>query len=183
MNPDSPTTGNVNIQVSLANPFTVGLSVTKVVSSASYLGLPVGNIDQDISNSPLVVGGHAVGTSNPLTMNMNVEPAAVALLLRELAVNSNLDTRALDALLTMGGVSIAGQEQVSGDANLFNKFNISQYVVQAMQALKVDLQLLSTINIGQYTTDLQFAQNNVTVQTDNSVTLLIPIVGQPIANS
>lgn len=180
VNPDSPKNGIVGVAVSIANPFSASLSITKVVSSATYQGMPVGNIDQDISNSPIVIGGHSTVQSNPLNMQMNIEPAAVALLLRQLAVAEGLDTRALDALLGMGGFQIAGQEDVSPSADLFANFNISQYVMQAMQSLHADLQLLSGLKVGDYTTDLQFAQNNVTVQTDESVTRLIPIVGQPI---
>lgn len=180
VNQDSAQNGIVNVQVSIANPFTAGLTITKVISSVTYQGMPVGNINQDISSSPLVVGGHSTVQSNPLQMTMNIEPAAVALLLRELAVSSNMDTRALDALLTMGGFHIAGQQQIVPDSSLFSGFNISSYVMQAMQALKVDLQLQSTLTIGQYVDDLQFAQSDVAVATDSTVTRLIPIVGQPI---
>jgi hypothetical protein len=68
--------------------------------------MPVDNINQDISNDPFTIPGKSTGTSNPLNMAMNLEPAAVALLLRTLAVQVNLDTRALDALLGLGGLVI-----------------------------------------------------------------------------
>lgn len=166
VNEDSPKTGIVAVQVSIANPFTAGLSITSVKSSVSYKGMPVGNIDQDISSSPIVIGGHSTVQSNPLDMKMNIEPASVALLLRTLAKESNLDTRALDALLGMGGLHVAGMEDVSPDSSLFQGFNISNYVMEAMKSLKADLQLQSGLTIGEYDDVLEFSQNAVAVETD-----------------
>ncbi|KAF7727125.1 hypothetical protein EC973_007986 [Apophysomyces ossiformis] len=180
VNPDTPQTSIAGVQVSIANPFSAGLSITKVVSSVTFQGMPVGNINQDISSNPIVVSGHATAQSPALQMKMNLQPAAVALLLRQLAVKANLNTDALDALLGMGGFHIEGQKEIAPTSDIFQGFNISNYVMEAMKALEVDLQLQSSLNIGQYTDELQFAQSNVKVTTDNSVTRLIPIVGQPI---
>ncbi|CDS08956.1 hypothetical protein LRAMOSA10316 [Lichtheimia ramosa] len=177
---DTLKTGIVNVQVAIANPFSANLSITSVKSAVTYSGMPVGNINQDISNQPFNVPGHATAESQALNMNMNLEPSAVALLLRDLATKMHLDTRPLDALLTMGGFHIKGQEQVSADPKLFDGFDISKYVMDAMKALAVDLQLESGLTIGEYVNTLQFAQNNVTTITDETVTGLIPVVGQPI---
>ncbi|KAI9474137.1 MAG: hypothetical protein EXX96DRAFT_328681 [Benjaminiella poitrasii] len=178
--PDTLTTSMVGVQVTIANPFSAGLSISKVVSAATFVGMPVGNIDQDISSNPFIVPGKAVATSQTLQMSMNLEPAAVALLLRTLAVQANMDTTVLDALLNLGGFSIEGQEDVSPDSSVFAGFNIANYVIDAMKALKVDLSLSSTITIGEYVNDLAFSQADVVVAADESVTALIPIVGQPI---
>ncbi|KAG0174915.1 hypothetical protein DFQ28_003660 [Apophysomyces sp. BC1034] len=178
--PDSVTTKVVQVKVNIANPFSAGLTITKVVSAVTYDGMPVGNINQDISSNPIVIPGHGAVDSPPLNMEMNLQPAVVALLMRELAVKSNLDTHALDALLGMGGFHIQGQQDVAPDSNLFAGFNISNFVMEAMKSLKVDLQLESALTIGQYKNNLQFAQSNVATATDDTVTRLIPIVGQPI---
>ncbi|KAG2207252.1 hypothetical protein INT46_008870 [Mucor plumbeus] len=178
--PDTTKTGIVGVKVSIANPFTAGLSITKVTAAATFVGMPVGNIDQDISNSPYVIPGKATAESQDLNMNMNIEPASVALLLRTLAVQANMDTKSLDALLGLGGFNIAGQEEVSADASMFTNFNISTYVLDAMKALKVDLSLSSGLTIGDYSSDLAFSQSSIAISTDNTVLQLIPIVGQPI---
>lgn len=180
---DTLQTSQVGVKVSIANPFSAGLSITKVVAAATFNGMPVGNIDQDLSSNPFSIPGASTAQSQQLSMSMNLEPAAVALLLRSLAVQANLDTTALDALLTLGGFSVQGQEKITGDSSTFANFNISSYVMQAMQALKVDLSLTSGVTIGQYSTDLPFSQNSVAIATDNSVTQLIPIVGQPIVQA
>ncbi|KAK4514796.1 uncharacterized protein ATC70_002401 [Mucor velutinosus] len=173
-------TSMVGVKVTIANPFSAGLSISKVVAAATFVGMPVGNIDQDISSNPFVIGGKATATSQDLSMSMNLEPAAVALLLRTLAVQANMDTRALDGLLALGGFNIEGQEDVGTDSSLFKGFDVSKFTLDAMKALKVDLSLSSTITIGQYVNDLAFSQAGVAVAADNSVTKLIPIVGQPI---
>ncbi|KAF1802885.1 hypothetical protein V8B55DRAFT_1045444 [Mucor lusitanicus] len=177
---DTLQTSMVGVKVTIANPFSAGLSISKVVAAATFVGMPVGNIDQDISSNPFVIGGKATATSQDLSMSMNLEPAAVALLLRTLAVQANMDTRALDGLLALGGFNIEGQEDVGTDSSLFKGFDVSKFTLDAMKALKVDLSLSSTITIGQYVNDLAFSQAGVTVSADNSVTKLIPIVGQPI---
>ncbi|RCH90057.1 hypothetical protein CU098_000268, partial [Rhizopus stolonifer] len=178
-----PTTlqdGIVDVKVSIANPFSAGLTITKVVFAVTYNGMPIGNIDQDISSNPIVIPGKTTVQPSELSMLMNTEPAAVALLLRSLAVTSQLDTRPLDALLTLGGFHIEGQDNIAADSSLFNGFNISNFVMEAMKSLKVDLSLASDLNIGQYVNTLNFAQANVQITTDSSVTALISIVGQPI---
>jgi hypothetical protein len=178
--PSTLSDGVVHVKVSIANPFSAGMSIHKVVSSVSYNGMPVGNIDQDIGSNPIIIPGHATVQSSDLNMVMNTEPAAVALLLRSLAVTSQLDTRPLDALLTLGGFSIEGQEQVDADPSLFSGFNISNFVIDAMKSLKVDLSLASGLTIGQYDNTLSFSQASVQTTTDDTITALIPIVGQPI---
>ncbi|CAO3592056.1 unnamed protein product [Absidia cylindrospora] len=178
--PNSIETSIVNVVVSLANPFTAGLSITKVKSTATYQNMAVGNIDQDISKSPFAVGGHKTGLSPQLNMKMSLEPTTVAQLMRNLAVDSHLDTKALDGLLGLGGFHIQGQENVEPTVDLFKGFNISNYVLQAMKALKVDLNLESTLQVGDYVDDLAFSQNGVQITTDDSVIGLIPIVGKPI---
>ncbi|KAI8098202.1 uncharacterized protein B0P05DRAFT_601352 [Gilbertella persicaria] len=143
-----PTTlqdGIVDVKVSIANPFSAGLTITKVVSAVTY---------NDISSNPIVIPGKTT-----------VQSTAVALLLRSLAVTSQLDTRPLDALLTLGGFHIEGQDNIAADSSLFNGFNISNFVMEAMKSLKVDLSLASGLNIA-----------NVQITTDSSVTALIPIV-------
>ncbi|KAI9321449.1 hypothetical protein BX666DRAFT_2129623 [Dichotomocladium elegans] len=175
---DSPMTGIVHVKVTIANPFSASLAITSVVSAITFQGMPIGNINQDISGNPIVINGHSSAESSGLDMTMNVEPGAVALLLRTLAISAGMDTRALDALLTMGGLQVDGMSPVSPDAHLFDNFNISSYVMQAMSSLVVDIQIESGLTVGEYHTSLAFAQNSVSVRADSSVTKLIPIVGQ-----
>ncbi|KAH8549288.1 hypothetical protein BGW37DRAFT_469259 [Umbelopsis sp. PMI_123] len=169
--------------VTIANPFSAGLSITQVKAAVTYAGMPVGNIDADISSNPIVVGGKTTAASPAIPITMNLEPAAVALLLRDNAQSAGLDLQPIDAMLTMGGFNIQGQQQIQGTAALFNGFNISDFVIKAFTNLHVDLQLSSVINIGQYSDTLAIVQNSVPTKTDDTITYLIPVVGQPIVQS
>jgi hypothetical protein len=169
--------------VTIANPFSAGLTITQVKAAVTYAGMPVGNIDADISSNPIVVGGKTTAASPAIPITMNLEPAAVALLLRENAQSAGLDLQPIDALLTMGGFNIQGQQQITGSASTFNGFNISDFVIKAFANLHVDLQLSSVINIGQYTDTLAIVQNDIPTKTDDTITYLIPVVGQPIVQA
>ncbi|KAI7900771.1 uncharacterized protein BX663DRAFT_438815 [Cokeromyces recurvatus] len=177
---DTVITGIAGVKVSIANPFSADLSISKVTAAATFKGMPIGKIDQDISSNTFIVPGKGTAESQYLSMNMNIEPASIALLLRTLAIEANLDNRALDALLGLGDFQIVGQETIVADSSLFSDFNISSYVIDAMKALKVDISLFSNIQIGEYLDELVLSQSGVAISTDNSITQLIPLVGQPI---
>lgn len=180
---NSIATGIVPVKVSIANPFTAGMSISSIVAANTFQGMPIGNINQDISSNPFIIGGKSTGTSQPLDMSMNMDPANIALLLRNLAVSGGMDTTALDALLTLGGFSIDGQQHIGASSDIFKGFNIVQYVQQAMTHLSVDLSVTSTVTIGEYSVGLSFSQSAVKVSADDSITALIPVVGQTIVQS
>ncbi|KAM3579635.1 hypothetical protein VKS41_008087 [Umbelopsis sp. WA50703] len=181
--PNTVQTTVAGTSVTIANPFSAGLSITQVKAAVTYAGMPVGNIDADISSNPIVVGGKATTPSPSIPIEMNLAPASVALLLRENAQSAGLDLQPIDALLTMGGFNIQGQQHIDPTPALFQSFNISDFVIQALANLHVDLQLESLLNIGQYSDTLQIVQTNVPTKTDSSITYLIPVVGQPLVQS
>ncbi|CAM0140812.1 hypothetical protein VKS41_008089 [Umbelopsis sp. WA50703] len=176
-------TNVASTSVTIANPFSAGLSITQVKAAVTYAGMPVGNIDADISSNPIVVGGKATTASPGIPITMNLEPASVALLLRMNAQSAGLDLQPIDALLTMGGFNVQGQEHLDPSPSLFTNFNISSFVEQAFANLHVDLQLASVVNIGQYSDTLQIVQASVPTKTDSTITYLIPVVGQPLVQS
>ncbi|OZJ03376.1 hypothetical protein BZG36_04495 [Bifiguratus adelaidae] len=175
-------TNVTNTLVTLSNPFTAGLKITTVKSTVTYKTLPVGSINADMSSNPIVVNGKTNGTSPPIPITLNLEPSAVALLLRELAVDAGLNTDPLDALLDLGGFSI-GQKQIAADPSLFTGFNLVTFVEQAMSKLVINLNLNSNIEIGAYQTTLSYQQQNVPTKTDPTIANLIPVVGQPLVQS
>ncbi|KAJ2957138.1 hypothetical protein NQZ79_g7101 [Umbelopsis isabellina] len=181
--PNTVQTTVAGTSVTIANPFSAGLSITQVKAAVTYAGMPVGNIDADISSNPIVVGGKATAPSPSIPITMNLAPASVALLLRENAATAGLDLQPIDALLTMGGFDIQGQQHIDATPALFQSFNISDFVIKALANLHVDLQLESLLNIGQYSDTLSIVQTNVPTKTDSSITYLIPVVGQPLVQS
>jgi len=61
-----------------------------------------------------------------------------------------------------------------------DRFNLPNYVLTAFAGLVVDVDLLTVLHIGDFTTDLAYAQQNVPAHTDSSLTLLLPILARPI---
>lgn len=184
--PDTLTTKVAHAAVMIANPFTAPLVITKVTSTISYNGIPVGSINQDISSNPIAVAGKSSAVSPPLSLVMNLEPASIALLLYESAKAASGITpdqiKALDGLLNLGGFKV-GDTSVVPSSSLFTNFNLPVFVQTALAHLLIDLALESTVEIGQYVTDLQYSQTGVACSTDSSIDYLIPVVGQPIVQA
>ncbi|RUS16102.1 hypothetical protein BC937DRAFT_91614, partial [Endogone sp. FLAS-F59071] len=184
--PDTLNTNVAHAAVVIANPFTAPLIITKVTSTVSYNGMPVGSISQDISSNPIAVAGKSSAVSPPLSLVMNLEPASIALLLYESAKAAPGITpdqiEALDGLLNLGGLKV-GDTSVVPSSSLFANFNLPVFVQTALAHLPIDLALDSTVEIGQYVTDLQYSQTGVDCSTDSSVDYLIPVVGQPIVQA
>lgn len=69
--------------------------------------------------------------------------------------------------------AIPGREVYAG-------FDLPSYVLQAFAGLEVVVDLISTVNIGQYETFLSYTQPGVPAYTDSTLTLLLPVLAQPI---
>jgi hypothetical protein len=100
-----PTTGRENnishVTVSLNNPFTAPLRITKISSTVSSHGIPLGVIetDTDFESAP-----HSTTQSPVLNLDMNFSPAALFTVTRALAVEAGLDPAPLDGIVQLGGI-------------------------------------------------------------------------------
>lgn len=65
-------------------------------------------------------------------------------------------------------------------AAIYKGFNLPSYVLEAFRALTVNIDLISVVNIGEFTTDLAYTQENVPAYTDSSLLLLLPVLAAPI---
>ncbi|CAO3621444.1 unnamed protein product [Cunninghamella echinulata] len=178
--PDTLKTNITGVAVSMINPFPVPLSVLKIASNVTYKGIGIGSINQDISATPFTIPSRSNATSPHLPMNMPLAPAPVAFLLRDLAVESRLNTTTFDALLGMCGLHLPGQQNVSATSDVFKGFDLVNFTMSAMKALKVDLGVQSTLRIGQDVSNMNFTQLGVPVHTDKSIADLIPVIGQSL---
>ncbi len=59
-------------------------------------------------------------------------------------------------------------------------FDLPTYVDTAFQKLTADVVLNSGVNIGEYQTSLSYTQPDVTIKTDKSLNLILPLLAQPI---
>jgi hypothetical protein len=99
------TTGRENnishVTVSLVNPFSSALEITKIKSTVRSFGIPLGTIDTTTSfkSAP-----KSTTQSPTLDLNMNFDPAALFTVTRALAVEAGLDVDPLDGIVQLGGI-------------------------------------------------------------------------------
>jgi hypothetical protein len=99
-----PTTGRENnlahTQVALNDPFTSGFTVVTVKSTVEYSGMTLGKIEQDTN---FACAGKSTTTSPDLNFDMNLDPATMFTVLRNLAVEAGLDIAQVDGIVALGG--------------------------------------------------------------------------------
>lgn len=109
-----PSTGKENnvshVSVSLSNPFSAGLEITKVASKVSSFGIPLGTIDEDTN---FKTAPKSTTKSPELNLNMNFDPAALFTVTRALAVEAGLDAAPLDAIVKLGDIQYLQTTQPS----------------------------------------------------------------------
>ncbi|KZV76329.1 hypothetical protein PENSPDRAFT_747787 [Peniophora sp. CONT] len=180
-----------HVTVALANPFTAGLQISQVTSNVSYEGLTLGHINTGTNFS---ASGKASTTSPDLNLDLNLDPQTLFTVTRSLAVKAGLDTEQLDGIVQLGGyhyldttsqkrevveAQIAARSLEKRD-NIYTGFDLPTFVDGAFKKLTSDVELTSTVTIGQYTTELTYSQPGVNTTTDESLNLLLPILAQPI---
>ena len=129
-----PTTGHANdtahVSVSLANPFTADLVITKVESNVTFHDITLGTIDMPVTFSSK---GKASTDSPDLDLQLNMDPRALFTVTRILAEEVGLDTDQLDAIVALGGYqylngvggSKSKREDVEKRDNLFTCVSLS----------------------------------------------------------
>lgn len=100
-----PSTGVENnishVTVSLANPFSAPLQITKVSSTVTSFGISLGSISQVVDFTSLP---KSTTPSPELNLDMNFNPAALFTLTRALAVEAGLNVAPLDQIVQLGGI-------------------------------------------------------------------------------
>ncbi|KAI0710861.1 hypothetical protein C8Q76DRAFT_623714 [Earliella scabrosa] len=182
------TTGHENniahAVVSLANPFTSDLEITRVRSNVTFHGITLGTIDQAVT---FASAGNSTTDSPDLNLDMNMDPEALFTVARILAGEAGLNTDPIDAIVELGGYQYIAdvngrkkREIMERQQNLFSGFDLPSYVDTAFGKLSSDVHLLADVNIGDYPTTLTYVQPDVQTKTDKSLHLLLPILAQPI---
>ncbi|KAF5386260.1 hypothetical protein D9615_002421 [Tricholomella constricta] len=179
------TTGRENnishVTVSLVNPFSSPLHITRISSTVKSFGIPLGTIE---TNTDFKTAPKSTTQSPSLDLNMNFDPAALFTLTRALAVEAGLDVDPLDEIVELGGIrylSITGDPpKLKRRANLFTGFNLPNFVHAAFKKLKSDVELTADVTIGEYKTTLQYIQTSVPTVTDDSLEFILPVLAHPI---
>lgn len=64
--------------------------------------------------------------------------------------------------------------------NMFTGFNIVDFTDKAFASALVNLEIMSASNIGDYQTELTFAQTDVALKVDQTIHMLLPVLAKPI---
>ncbi|KAL1921322.1 uncharacterized protein VTP21DRAFT_11038 [Calcarisporiella thermophila] len=187
IHPETPETTIATAIVVMANPFTATLDLTKIVATIDAYGVPLGFIDVERSSNPL----RAIGKSDSfleLPVRLNLDPSALIVLFRQSAKAKGLDLTQLDTLLELGGIKVEDSNAIPisrrlARRNIFDGFNIVDFTKSAIKTIPTDNHLEATSNIGSYTSTFRYNQSDVIVKTDDSVVILLPIVGNPIVQT
>ncbi|KAG5646292.1 hypothetical protein DXG03_003889 [Asterophora parasitica] len=179
------TTGRENnishVTVSLNNPFSTPLHITRITSTVRSYGIPLGTIE---TNTDFTTAPKATTRSPNLDLKLNFDPAALFTLTRALAVEAGLDVDPLDGIVELGGIkylSITGEPpKLKRRANVFTGFNLPTFVQTAFKKLKSDVELTADVTIGEYKTTLQYTQTGLPTGTDDSLNFILPVLAQPI---
>ncbi|WFD26547.1 hypothetical protein MNAN1_001530 [Malassezia nana] len=188
--------------VSLNNPFTAGITISHINANVTAHGLNVAQVDTDTTFNGK---GKAVSQSPPIDLHMNLYPPDIFALLRAYAVDAGLDTKQLDGIINIGGYTYSPTSsantspmekrslELPTDANvsslnvlerraqnMYTGFNIADFVQKAFAKATVDMEILSSVNIGDYATDLGFVQFAVPLKVDDSINMLLPVLAKPI---
>ncbi|KAF9484474.1 hypothetical protein BDN70DRAFT_872495 [Pholiota conissans] len=185
-----PTTGTANnithVTVALSNPFTAPLTVTKISSSVSTFGIPLGTINQDVNFTSAPKG---VTQSPQLDLDLNFDPASLFTVTRALASEAGLDPAPLDQIVSIAGLQYLPINQegpalrkrhVEGRANIFTGFDLPTFVQTAFKKLMSDVSLSTGLKIGDYATTLEFNQSSVPTATDKTLDFILPVLASPI---
>ena len=108
--------------VSLVNPFTSDLEITRVRSNVTFHGITLGTIDQSVT---FVSAGNSTTDSPDVNIDINMEPEALFTVTRILAGEAGLNTDQIDAIVELGGyhyvADVNGGKKREIKENLFRR--------------------------------------------------------------
>ncbi|GJJ70154.1 hypothetical protein EMPS_02503 [Entomortierella parvispora] len=158
--------------VTVNNPFVPPMTILSIDTKITYNGVSVGTVTSTFATPP-VIPGTGQGTITA-SLAMNIDPHDLITLIRTQALKNGLNTAAFDGLLSL---------QAGGNppASLFVGFNVAEFTMKAMAGLQVDIDMTTTVKVGDYQVTMPYTQTGVSTTTDQTILKLIAIVGTPIA--
>ncbi|KAG0342717.1 hypothetical protein BG000_002062 [Podila horticola] len=173
---DTAKTGIALTSVTVNNPFIPQLTIKAIKSSVKYHDAVLGSID--IPDMTFVVPGNSAAASTPLPLTMDLSIESLLGLIITQAQANGMNPAPIMALGQM-----AKDPTYKPDPALFVGFNLPAFVKAAMVGLKVDIEMSVNVLVGEYATSMAMTQLAVPTATDDSILMLLPIVGTPLAQS
>ena len=95
-------TGIATTSFTLANPFTASINLLKVVATATFQNLTLGEIPSvDVSTNPIQAAGHSQVTSPGLPFKFNLDPSTIIQLLLLTSQENNVNLGPLPQLFQL----------------------------------------------------------------------------------
>ncbi|WFD30560.1 hypothetical protein MSPP1_001581 [Malassezia sp. CBS 17886] len=183
-----------NAVVSMNNPFSSTLQINKIQSNVTSHGVFVASIDTPVD---ITLPGKKVTDSPVIPLHLNLYPPDIFGLLRALVVQSGQDPRPLDGVVDIGGYTYTKSTDANGgppppppakrsvplerrDTNIFTGFDLPSYVDKAFKSARANLAITASSQIGDYESPLTLVQDDVALQTDDTLNMLLPVLASPI---
>jgi len=182
--PDTAKNGIAKASVDLINPFAADLSISAIQSTLGFHGKQLATMNINNLPTPIVAAGKKTTEIAGLPVTLNVDPTFLFDVMRISAKEAGLDLTPIDVLLTLGGITgIEDFEPIDlkkVDPSIFKNFNMIDYAKKALSAMTVDVNMKSTITVGEYTFEMSYIQFGVGTSTDDTISLLISALSTPI---
>ncbi|PWN24968.1 hypothetical protein BDZ90DRAFT_262821 [Jaminaea rosea] len=190
---DIAQTGVAQASVMIANPFTAGINILRLHALANYFGpsdyglITLGTIDQDFTSNPLSNPGHQVTTSRQIPINLNIDPKNLIRFIFTAAKNTGTSLgpfppflqRVLDLPDTRTTISPYPYD-TPPPCNSGRQFDILGAILNLLKGLQTSIPIESTLKLDDYQTDLNFIQQPVPTDTDNTALYLVGPAAAPL---
>ncbi len=188
--PNIAQTGIAQANFDLRNPFTASINLLKVKADASYQGIFLGEINQDLSSNPIRAPGHTTITSRYLPFNFDLDPKNLIRFVQAAAATTGTDLGPLPPLFAQVLAQASTQTTISPypDFNPPNcrsgqQFDVLGAVLRTLQGLTTTLNVQSSDKLDDYFTNLNFVQQPVPTETDRTALYLLGPAGAPIVQN
>lgn len=187
---DIAQTSYASATFTLRNPFTASINLLQVKADASYQGIFLGEINENLRKNIITAPGHTTISSYELPFKFNLDPKNLIRFIEAAAAATNTDLGPLPPLFQQVLDSPSTQTTVSPypddsmpPCSSGQQFDVLGAILKTVAGLQTTLDIASTLKLDDYQTDLDFKQNPVPTKTDNSVLYLVGPVGAPIVQT
>ncbi|CAG8582081.1 17100_t:CDS:2 [Cetraspora pellucida] len=172
--------------VDMANPFDAGFNIQSLESTITADDLQLATVSQ--SKLDINIPGNKTITTN-LPISLTLDPVVLFGLLRQEAKTKNMNTEAIDALISIGNIQVPGVPQIDIskiNPRIFDNFDVVQFSKSAMSNMNTTMNISATVEIigksGSYQLNSPLPMTQiVTSNTDDSLEIMIKFLSIPIA--
>jgi hypothetical protein len=181
--------GVASVNVFLANPFTASINILNLQAAANFDGITVGTINTNLAatNNIFSAPGKVTTESNAIPFNINIDPKNLIRFIEAAAATYGVSLGPLPPYLGMvlneadTTTTISPfPDSATPPCNSGKAFDTLGAILALVKPLAVSIPIQSTLKLDDYQTNLDFIQQPVPVQTDNSILYLVGPAAAPL---